>query len=122
MNVIRGEGRVVQSQTPPHNLNHLLHKIRFFKLRFFLVASFAKISYTKKDGTRPCYEHGRSLTTNHLPAKGNLWLTQILPAHQKPLAAYKNHSSTIFSTVLTQHTLASIAIWRRCKRSAFSIR
>jgi REP element-mobilizing transposase RayT len=29
--------------SPPHNLNHLLCKILFFKLHFFLVASFRKI-------------------------------------------------------------------------------
>jgi hypothetical protein len=38
----------------PHNLNHPLYKIRFFIPRFFPIASFPKISYTKKDGTRPC--------------------------------------------------------------------
>src|SRR5580765_6545916 len=75
-------------KSQPHNLKRLLYKICFFKLRFFLVASFRKISYTKKDGTRPCYEHGRSLTTNHLHWKGDLWLTPILPAHQTTLAAH----------------------------------
>jgi hypothetical protein len=51
---------------PPHNLNHLLYRIRFFKLRFFLVASLSKIRYKKRRDT-PVLAHGRSLTTNHLP-------------------------------------------------------
>ena len=34
--------------------------------------------------------HGRSLTTNHLLTKGNVWLTPILAAHQKtPRTAQK---------------------------------
>jgi hypothetical protein len=35
---------------PPHNLNHPLYKIRFFKLRFFFVASLPKIGYKKQTG------------------------------------------------------------------------
>src|SRR5262249_33586857 len=75
----------------------------------------------KKRRDAPVFAHGRSLTTNHLHEKGDLWLTQILPAHQKTLAVHQNPSSTIFSTVSTQLSPASIAIWRPWKRSAFSI-
>src|SRR5260221_4681731 len=40
---------------PPHNLKHPLYKIRFFILRLFFVASFPKISYTKKTGRARVY-------------------------------------------------------------------
>jgi hypothetical protein len=53
-----------------------------------------------------------ALTTNHLPKKGDLWLTPILTAHKKTLAAHKNSTSTISSTVSTQHLPASIATWK----------
>ena len=36
------------------------------------------------------------LTTNHLHTKGDLWLTQILPAHQKTLAAHQGTPYLLF--------------------------
>jgi hypothetical protein len=36
--------------SPAHNLKPALHKIRFFKLRFFLVASFPKSGTQEKTG------------------------------------------------------------------------
>ena len=41
---------LLKSNSPPHNLHQPLYKIRFFVLRFFFVASFRKIGYTKKTG------------------------------------------------------------------------
>ena len=55
------------------------------------------------------FSHGRSLTTNHLLKKGDLWLTQIL-------AVCPNRTSTIFSTVLTHHSPAFITIWKHLEQ------
>jgi hypothetical protein len=98
----------------PHNLNHLLYKIRFFVFRFFLVASLTKIIYTKKTGRARV--SARTVPDHKSPSlKGDLWLELILAAHQNPLF-------TIFSTVSTQLLPAFIAIWKHWSRLAFSIR
>jgi hypothetical protein len=86
---------------------HFTKFVSSFFVSFLLHRSSKSV--TKKDGTRPCYQHERSLTTNHLHWKGDVWLTQILSAHQKTLATYLNPSSTIFLTASTLPSLASIA-------------
>jgi hypothetical protein len=50
----------------PHNLKRPLHKIRFFIFRLFFVASFPKISYTKRAGRARAFDTNAPLTTNHL--------------------------------------------------------
>src|SRR5262249_27734868 len=102
--------------SPPTSQNSFLHP----SLLFHCIARRNQLHKKRRDA--PVLTHGRSLTTNHLLTKGDPWLTQILPAHQKTLAAHPNPSSTIFSTVSTQLSPASIAIWRHWKGSAFSIR
>src|SRR6185312_13332589 len=80
-------------------------------LRLFFVASFLKIIYTKRAGRARVFGTDTPLTTNHLPKKGDLWLTPILSAHQKTLAVRKKTTLTftIFFTSSMKLSCASAA-------------
>src|SRR5438132_11322016 len=59
----------VRLKLPPHNLKHLLYKIRFFILHTSLLSRCIVLQNQlhKKRRVAPVLAHGRSLTTNHLP-------------------------------------------------------